>query len=147
MCWRQWLNDTPYSCFKSSPQHQSLCPSSMVVSPHSIPLTLARPRMSHQWHFNSWVSSCTFLQACRGRTLHVPIVVPSFVNLTVVFAQSAHLSPPSVGWPVIVDPGLDWSGILFLCFVFPLVFSVGLGKSWGRGAHLLFKSPTPSNGS
>ena len=89
--------------------------------------------------YNSLVSSCTFPRACRERTFHVPIVVPSFGSLMVVFASVAHLSPPpwslTVGYAVVVDPGLDRSGMLFLCCLHHVLL-VGLGKAWWRPSPL-----------
>ena len=72
------------------------------------------------------MSSCNFLQVCRERTSYVPIVVPSVGSLVVVFAPVAHLSPPpgslTLGCVVVVDPGLDRSGMLFLAEVFFMSF-------------------------
>ena len=77
------MNATTYWCFESSLQYQILCPSSVVVSPNSVYLISARPRMSYQQCFNSWMNSCTFPQVCRKWTFHVLNVVPSFGSLMV----------------------------------------------------------------
>ena len=118
------MNATPFCCFKSSPACHVLCPASVVVSPNPVHLTSARPRMFHRQCFNSWESSCTFPQACREVTFHIPTAFPPFSSLMV--APVAHLSP--VPWSltvesaVVVDPGLDRSGMLFLYCVFIISF-------------------------
>ena len=125
------------------------CPLSVVVSPKPAHLTSARHRMSHRLRFNSWVSSCTFPLACREQTFLVPIVVPSFGSLMVVFASVAHLLPPSwsltVECAVVVDQCLVRPGIFFVClffFSFLLcphhILSVGLWKALGRPSPLQF---------
>ena len=99
--------------------------------------------------FNSWVSFSTFPQRCRERTFLVPIVVPSFGSLMVVFASVAHLLPPSwsltVECAVVVDQCLVRPGIFFVClffFSFLLcphhILSVGLWKALGRPSPLQF---------
>ena len=122
------MNATTYWCFESSLQYQILCSSSVVISPKPVHLISVRPRMFHEQHLNSWASSCTLLQACRKQMFHVPIVVPSFGSLMVVFASVAHLLPPTWGLTVrcmvIVDPGLNHV-VSLLCFYH--VLSVGLG--------------------
>ena len=83
-----------------------------------------QPNRLKDWTEVNWteLSSCTFPQACRERTFHVPFGDPSFVSLMIVFTPVAHLSPTpwnlTVGCPVVVGSGLDRSGILFLCCVF-----------------------------
>ena len=78
------MHATPHRCFESSPQYQILRLSSVVVSPKPVHLTSATSRMSHRWHFNSWVSSCIFPQACREWMFHGLIVVPSFGSPMVI---------------------------------------------------------------
>ena len=85
----------------------------MVISPNPVHLTSARPKMSHQQCFNSRVSSCTFLQACREWEFHVPIVVPSFGSVMVAFAPVAHLPPPP--WSITLGcTVLAWSSTSLL---------------------------------
>ena len=123
----------PILVFRVFSSLTDLVSSSVVVSPNSVHLTLARPRVSQWQHFNQWVSSCTFPQACRQQTFHFPIV-PAFGSLMVGFAPAAHFSPPpwslTVGSADVVDSGLDWSGMLFFWMLLSssCPFS-GLGES------------------
>ena len=101
-------------CLESSLLYHILCPSSVVLSPNPVHLTLASPRMSHWYCFNSWVSSCTFPQSCREPTFHVSIVVPSFGSLM----HSRCWSGARPIWHVV--------SLLHFCHI----LSVGLRKAW-----------------
>ncbi len=127
-------NPTPCSCLSSFPLKKTLCPSSVVVSPKFFHLISQSPRMFHLYLSISCVSSWSFPAALSVLVFQVPMVM---LSLPRIFdgAPVAHLTPPSLctaEGAVLVDPGGDRSGIVWLCVV--IAWWV-LSKVQPGGAH------------
>ena len=117
------------SCFESSSRYKVLCPSSVVSSQNPSDLGKAQdvPQNPSDLGKAQDVPSVNLslmdelMCFSSVETFNVPIVVASFGSLMVIFAPEAYSSPPpwslTEGFAVFVDPGLDRSGMLFLCCV------------------------------
>ena len=129
VCWR--LGDIPWQCsrclFEQEIQHHArVYPLFHWRKSCVLPLLLFRqsssisfPRMFHLYLSISCVSSWSFPAALSVLVFQVPMVMLSFPR---IFddAPVAHLTPPS--WitaegAVLVDPGGDRSGMVWLCVV------------------------------
>ena len=95
---------------------ETLCPSSVVVSPKFFHLISQSPKMFHLYLSIPCVSSWSFPAALNVLVFHVPMVI---LSLPRIFddAPVAYLAPPS--WctaegAVLVDPGGDRSGMVKL---------------------------------
>ena len=145
-CWR--LGDIPCQCSRCPCEKEiqcharlssfvlkkTSCPSSVVVLPEVFHLISQSPRVFHLYLPISCVSSWSFLSALSVLVFQVPMVM-LFLPWIFDDAPVVYLTPWSwcmVKGMVLVDPGSNQSGMVWLCVVIAWwVF----GKVQPGGAH------------